>query len=153
MRLSYRIVGYGAGRTVVDQAEQMHRMLHQIQMLGRTSGMNGAWQPPTDVYEIEDALVVRVELAGVREDDIDITLFADHLTITAVRHSPDAPDAAYHMAGILYGEFRLAIPVVAHLERDKVEATHENGLLTIILPKTAEQIEPRTIQPTAVTSA
>ncbi len=152
MRLRYRIVSVDAGRTVLDQVQHMqHMMNHQIGMLGRvTPGSTGAWQPPTDVYETDDVLVVRVELAGVREEDIDITLFADHLTITAVRHNNDAPSAAYRMAGILYGEFRLAVPVVTNIKRDDVEATHENGLLTITLPKSVEHITPKSIQPSAI---
>lgn len=148
MRLNYRIVSYGAGRDIIDHVQQVHQMIHQMQIMGRRApGASAAWQPTTDVYETDEALVVRVELAGVREGDIDITLFADHLAITATRHRDDAPSAAYYMANILYGEFRLAVPIVGTIQRDNVEATHDDGMLTVMLPKSVEQrIEPRTIQ-------
>lgn len=146
MKLHYRYVSYGAGPHVIEQMQQMHQLMHH--MLARaTPGAGGAWQPPTDVYETEDTLMVRVELAGVREEDIEITLFADHLEIAGARHNTALPNAAYHLAGILYGAFRVQVPVTAPLRRDDVEASFENGLLAVVLPKGTERAEPTSIQP------
>lgn len=153
MRVHYRYVSYGGGRHLIEQMQQMHQLMHQM-MARATPGASGAWQPPTDVYESEDALVVQVELAGVREEDIDVTLYADHLAITGVRQSKVPPGtAAYHLAGILYGEFRVELPVIIDIDRDEVEAAFENGLLTIVLPKVTRR-EPASIaiQPPVVSS-
>ena len=135
MKLRYRYVSYGVGRDRIDQMQQMHQLMQQL--LGRAATRaGGSWQPATDVYETDDALVVQVELAGVREDDIDITLFADHLTIAGTRQNrAAAATAAYHLAGILYGSFTVAIPVMTNVDRDGVEASFEDGLLTVTLPK------------------
>lgn len=147
MKLHYRYVSYGAGPSVVEQMQQMHQLMHH--MLARaTPGTSGAWQPPTDVYETAEAFVVRVELAGVREEDIEITLFADYLEVSGSRRNTGSPDAAYHLAGILYGAFRLQVAVPSTLRRDDVEAGFDNGLLTVTLPKAVELAEPTTIQPT-----
>jgi HSP20 family protein len=143
VKVQYRYVSYGAGRDTVEQMQQVHHLLHR--MLARvTPGTAGTWQPSADIYETADALVVQIELAGVREDDITMTLFADHLEVAGTRRNSAAPGAGYHLAGILYGDFRLAIPVIAHLRREAVEATYENGLLTVVLPKAVEVIS---IQP------
>jgi HSP20 family protein len=167
-------VSQGAGSSVIERMQHMHQLMHQL-MARAAPGPTGAWQPPTDVYETAEALIVQVELAGVHEDDIDVTLFADYLSVTGTRHHQapapplrsEAPDStvadaaratsaastpvAYHVAGILYGPFNLALAIPVNVQRDNVEASFENGLLTIILPKastpatpTAINIQPRT---------
>lgn len=146
MTVRLRYVSYGTSRQALDQMQQLHELIHRM-VARTTAGSTGAWQPPTDVYEREDAIVVQVELAGVREEDIDITLFADHLTIEGTRHNPArAAGAAYYIAGILYGAFRLNIPLVMHVERNEVEANYENGLLTVVLPKSASRPEASVIR-------
>src|SRR5437867_2071542 len=115
MRLRYRYVSHGASPHMIEQIQQMHQFMHQL-MARATPGIAGAWQPPTDVYETEDALVVQAELAGVREEDIDIALFADYLAISGRRRTPvPRGTAAYHLAAILYGEFRLEVAVLANI--------------------------------------
>ena len=136
MRLRFRYVSYGVGPGTIDHMQHMHQLMHQ--MIVRATPGAGAWQPPTDVYESEEAVVVQVELAGVKEDDVEMTLFADHLAVSGVRHPRVPPgSAAYHLAGILYGEFRVEVPVAARVVRDEVEASFEDGLLTVVLPKAA----------------
>jgi HSP20 family molecular chaperone IbpA len=66
MRLRYRYVSQGVGRNMIEHMQQMHQLMHQL-MARATPGIAGNWQPPTDVYETEESLVVQAELAGVRE--------------------------------------------------------------------------------------
>ncbi len=134
MKLRYRYVSYGVGRDRIDQMQQMHQLMHQLVARAATRA-GSAWQPAIDVYETEDAVVAQVELAGVREEDIDITLFVDHLTIAGTRQNRTAATAAYHLAGILYGSFTVTVPVMTGVDRDGVEASFEDGLLTVVLPK------------------
>ncbi len=145
MRLRFRYVSYGGGPAVIDQMQHMHELMHH--MIARSTPSGGAWQPPTDVYENEGAVVVRTELAGVKEEDIEITLFADHLSITGTRHNrvPDGA-AAYYLAGILYGAFRLDVPLVAAVNREEIEASYVDGLLTVVLPKATRQEQPTTVR-------
>jgi HSP20 family protein len=146
MRLHIRYVAYGAGPTVTDQMQRMHQLMHQM-MARAAPTPAGAWQPPTDVYESDDAIVVQTELAGVKEEDIEITLFADRLSISGVRLSRVPPGtAAYHLAGILYGEFRVEAPVLASVARDDVQASYEDGLLTVVLPKASRITEPTPVR-------
>ena len=145
MRLRYRYVSHGTGPHMLEHIQQMHQLMHQL-MARATPGIAGIWQPPTDVYETEEALVVQAELAGVREEDIDIALFSDYLAISGRRRNSVPPGtAAYHLAGILYGEFRLEVAVIANIRRDDVEASYDNGMLTVVLPKATGRIEPSAI--------
>lgn len=152
MKLRYRYVSYGAGRDRIEQIQEMHQLMHQMLARATTRG-SGSWQPPTDVYETGDAIVVQVELAGTREEDIDITLFADHLTIAGTRQNRAAEAAtAYYLAGILYGAFTVTVPVTANVDRDGVEAAFDNGLLIVTLPKTTGP-KPSTISIGTTTAA
>ena len=153
MRVQYRYVSHGAGRQMIEQMQQMHQLMHQL-IARAAPGTAGVWQPPTDVYESENALVVQVELAGVRDEDIDITLYADHLAISGTRQSKMPPGTtAYHLAGIMYGAFRIELPMIVNVDREQVEASFENGLLTVVLPKAASrQPSAVSIQPPVVSS-
>lgn len=93
------------------------------------------WTPPTDVFETADEYVVRVEIAGMREDDFDVTYQNGILTIRGVRPEPPAPSRTYHHVQIRYGEFFTAVRFQDAIDEDRIEAEYENGFLTVRLPK------------------
>jgi len=92
------------------------------------------WRPPTDVYETDDAVVVRVEIAGMREEDITIELVGRSLSIHGVR--PDiSTRRAYHQMEIRFGEFSLEMELPVPVATQQVAAAYENGFLIVTLPK------------------
>ncbi len=92
------------------------------------------WEPPTDVYENEDGLVVQVELAGVSERDVQITLSERMLVVSGVRRDPESKQA-YHQMEIRYGEFRTEVYLPWVVDADQVDAEYEDGFLRILLPR------------------
>jgi HSP20 family protein len=105
-----------------------------------------AWAPALDIAERKDAYLVTVELPGVKLDDLQITLEDGLLTIQGERHfTDDASDQNFHRVERRYGAFRRAITLPAHVEADEVEATIEDGVLRILVPK-AEEAKPKRIQ-------
>ena len=92
------------------------------------------WQPPTDVFETDDAMVVRVEVAGMREADFNVTLRDHLLLISGVRTDP-SPKVAYHQLEIRYGEFRTDVPLHWLVDEEGVTATYQDGFLLVRLPK------------------
>jgi HSP20 family protein len=94
-----------------------------------------AWRPPTDVYETPDEIIVVIELAGVDEEDMTVTLFSDLLVVEGRREQPVAEMSACHQLGIKYGDFRSEIAMHVPVDNDKVKADYKNGLLKIILQK------------------
>ena len=93
-----------------------------------------AWRPLTDVYEVEDALVVRVEIAGMKDTDFSISLHGRQLLIVGVRS--DMPERrAYFQMEILFGEFAIEFELPAAVEENHVEAFYRDGFLKVILPK------------------
>ncbi|NLV74481.1 MAG: Hsp20/alpha crystallin family protein [Chloroflexi bacterium] len=96
------------------------------------------WHPPTDVYETDDAIVIKVEVAGMTTEDFSI-IYADRvLTISGCRR--DITDKIiYQNMEIPYGEFRTEVRVNWPLEERDIEALYENGFLYVRLPKGARE--------------
>ena len=80
------------------------------------------WQPPTDVYETEDHIVVKVEVAGMRAQDFEISLNARRLTIGGVRHDLSTK-LGYQQMEIQYGSFEAHVHLPKPVEEDDIEAT------------------------------
>jgi HSP20 family protein len=93
----------------------------------------GAWQPPTDVYENDDGIVVRIEVAGMRSEDFSISLAGRRLVVAGVRMDP-APKRTYHQMEIRFGEFRAQVYLPWAVEPEDVEASYEDGFLQVRLP-------------------
>jgi HSP20 family molecular chaperone IbpA len=94
------------------------------------------WRPPADLYETPTSLEIRVDLPGVPEDRLDVTLYDDGLVIGGERPCPrQAGEVVYHYMEIPYGAFRLEVPVPAEVDPDRIAARYEGGFLQVTLPK------------------
>ncbi len=92
-----------------------------------------AWRPPTDVYETDSAIIIRVEVAGMRESDFTISLVERNLTIRGIRQDT-SERRAYHQLEIAFGEFNSEVELPYTIISDKVEAVYRDGFLRITLP-------------------
>jgi len=99
-----------------------------------------AWRPPTDVYETDDCVVVKVEIAGMEDADLRISLDGKQLIISGMRRD-SASKLGYQQMEILYGHFETDVHLARAIEEDKIEATYQNGFLVVRLPK----VKPRTV--------
>ncbi|WP_295315845.1 Hsp20/alpha crystallin family protein [Roseobacter sp.] len=105
---------------------------------GRNDGV-GMIGPSTDVTETEKSVDVSIELPGMTEKDIDISLTSDSMTIRGekkIEHKDERKGV--YMSERSYGSFYRTVPLPAGVDTDKAEATFKNGVLTVSLPKTAE---------------
>ncbi len=93
-----------------------------------------AWRPPTDLCEMEDALVAYIEVAGMKDGCLSVSISDRVLTVVGTReHS--GPRGAYHQMEIRYGEFRTQVSLPAAVDAEKVEASYADGFLTVVMPK------------------
>lgn len=99
----------------------------------RTISRPHAWRPPTDVYETEDGIIIRVEVAGMRESDFTISLVERNLTIRGIRQDT-AERRAYHQMEVAFGEFSTEVELPYTIISDKVEVIYRDGFLRITLP-------------------
>jgi len=118
--------------------------LHAQQVSGRAT--TTAWAPALDISERKDAYLVTVELPGVEADDLEITLEDGLLTIQGERHFAHNSSAQqFHRVERRYGAFRRSITLPAQVQAEQIEASFENGVLQIMVPK-MEEAKPKRIQ-------
>lgn len=112
----------------------------------RVSGENGSriYRLPVDVYETADEFVVEAVVPGVPVDQIEIEFDQGTLTITGEIPIREADSATYHLRERWHGRFRRALSLPGAIDADAVEATVENGVLSVYLPK-VEEAKPRQI--------
>lgn len=116
---------------------QMDRMLHLLFPSERRARPR-VWHPPTDVYETEDAIIVKIEIAGMNPDDIHITFVDRILTISGTRQDMDVK-SSYHRLEIHYGEFLSQVYLGGTYHADCIEAKYTNGLLYVTIPKARQE--------------
>ena len=95
---------------------------------------SNVWHPPTDVYETETSVVVKVEAAGMRDDDLEVIVQDDLLLIKGAR-SDSSERRAYHQMEIPFGKFSISIKLPANVRTEGADAEYKDGFLTISLPK------------------
>ena len=95
------------------------------------------WEPAVDVYETKDNIVVIVELAGVKESDIRLTVNRDVFTIEGVRSKAweSSEKRAYHRMEIAGGPFRKSITLPVAIDTKSIKASYEEGVVVAFLPK------------------
>jgi len=105
-------------------------ILHAVSWQVRARG----WSPPTDLYETEFSFNVRVEIAGMRDQDFEISMENNILFITGSR--PDQSERrAYHQMEIRFGKFDIAIGIPSEVNVEEATAEYKNGFLSVVLPK------------------
>ena len=111
------------------------RRLHGEWVLG---AQKRTFRPPFDVYETDQQIVIKVEIAGMQEEYFDISLDGHVLSISGVRH--DTPGKlAYQRMEINYGEFRLDIRLPHVVKEEQVEANYDRGFLLVAVPRQPQQ--------------
>lgn len=93
------------------------------------------WEPNTDVYTTDDGLVIKVELAGMRSDNLEITVEGTHLRISG--HRPDscrAANCSFRVMEITYGPFERVLELDPCYDLSRAKAAYLNGFLRIDVP-------------------
>jgi HSP20 family protein len=142
-------------RSAQDEMAQVAQMGQMSPMLAHALGLHAqqqgsatatAWAPALDISERKDAYLVTVELPGVQADDLDITMEDGLLTIQGERHfAHDSSEQQFHRVERRYGAFRRSITLPAQVQAEQIEASFDNGVLQIVVPK-AEEAKPKRIQ-------
>ena len=112
-----------------------------------TRDMWNAWEPftieqslmpHTDMYEDKNELVMKTELPGIDQKDLDITLEGDRLTIKAEKREEVVEDATHHTRERYYGQYFRSVTLPYPVKEGKIRATFDSGVLELRLPKAEE---------------
>jgi HSP20 family protein len=99
-----------------------------------------------DLYETNDEVVVKAALPGVKPEEVDITITGNTLTIRGEsKQENEVKEENYIRRERRYGSFSRSVTLPGGLKSDKAEATFENGVLTLKVPK-SEEIKPKSIK-------
>ncbi len=106
----------------------------------------GAWTPAMDVYETDKKFVVKAELPGMKEDDIDVSVTGDTLIIKGEKQAEsEINEDNYYSIERTYGSFSRSIVLPSTENPEKIEAKYEDGVLEVSLPKFAE-VKPKKVK-------
>ena len=92
-----------------------------------------SWSPPTDIYETQGKLVIKIEIAGMKQSDITINIENKVLSISGTRKEI-VESRSYHQIEIRFGDFRSAIELPDGLDLENTSADYEDGFLSISIP-------------------
>jgi HSP20 family protein len=126
-------------RDLLSVRDEMNRVLNEV--FGRSANdesawFSGAWAPPVDIYETDDALVMKAELPGFSKDDINIELKENTLVIRGERKREDeVKEGNYHRMERVYGAFQRSFLLPTTVDQNKVNASYKDGILELRLGK------------------
>lgn len=102
--------------------------------------------PSVDIYENDNDFSIKASVPGVKQEDLDISIVGDTLTIKGeVKAEEEEQGKNYYRQECRYGTFARSLTLPAELNTDKAEASMENGMLTLTIPK-MEKAKPKAIK-------
>ncbi len=134
-------------RDLVSLRDAMDRLFEDSFVRPGPWALNGATVAvPVDLWETGDAYHLRADVPGIKPDDLEINVTNDTVTISGeVKGSTDVTDEGWLRQERRSGKFARSFTLPVQIESSKVDATFENGVLHLALPK-AESVRPKTIK-------
>jgi HSP20 family protein len=131
---------------IVDMRDALDRLFDED--FPRLS-LNGWWgratAPAMDIYQTDDAVIVKTGLPGMKPEDVQVSVANGVLTIRGeVKEEKEEKEKTYHLRERRYGSFTRSVALPNNVNPDKSEAEFEDGVLTLTLPK-AEEAKAKTI--------
>ena len=148
--LSNRFEPFGSSAFLPDLRREIDRLFEDA-WTGSTGFRAGSWVPPVEVTESDDDIRCTLELPGLAPEDISITVENNVLTIEGEKklERDDSRNGTvrrgeYRIVERRYGHFSRSFALPRQVDADNVAARYEHGVLTVVLPKSAEA-KPRRI--------
>ena len=124
-------------RDILSLQERMNRLFEESLLRGRelSTGPPAAWTPAVDVYETGEAFVMLVELPGVSEDDVEVTVEGDEVRLRGQRQLPGPRPESFERIERSYGPFARSFRFEQEVDPDRVTADFTDGLLRLEVRK------------------
>ena len=135
--------------TIFRLQDDIARALNPRNAQPRENVSSRVWSPSVDVFEDNDCIIIRADLPGVNQEDIDIEMNGDTLTIKGERKFDDEERKdGYVRLERQYGAFQRSFTIGVPVDIDAVKASYRNGILELTLPK-VEVSRPKKVQVSA----
>ena len=142
------IVRWEPYRDLVSAQRDFDRLFREAfsPMHGETEVSTRSWAPPVDIYETEDAIVLKAELPGIDPKDVEVRVEDNNLYLKGERkYEKEVNEQNYHRVERSYGTFARSFSLPNSISADKVKAEFRDGMLTLTMPK-REEAKPKTIK-------
>ena len=133
-------------RDLMAMQDRMTRLIDEtFSRIWKEDMAQGVWSPPVDILERGDEVVVKVDLPGVTQNEIDIRVEEGTLTIQGERKFvKESPEENYVQIERPYGTFRRTFSIPRTIDQESIKASYKDGVLRIILPR-KQEIQPKQI--------
>ncbi len=113
---------------------------HRVRRALRGS-RKSVWQPPTDVYETDDEIVIKMSVPGVQTDDVRAVCNGEVITVSGVRRGPDPGKVrAYHQMEMRNGYFERSIAIHRPFDPAEAHGEYREGFLYVFVPKAPKSV-------------
>ena len=124
-------------RELDELQRRFEDFLPSLPALRRFPFDNGEWIPAIDMYEKDNKYMIKTELPGMKEEDVDVSVVGDRLIIKGEKKAEsEVNEDDYYRSERAYGSFFRSIDIPGDADPDKVEANYEDGVLEVTMPKT-----------------
>ena len=134
-----------------DPFQEMLNLRRTVDRLFDNTSADHEWAQPSmwglavDMVENKDDFVLKASIPGINPDDLDISYADDTLTIKGeIKEDTESKEDQYHLRERRYGSFMRSIVLPTKIMGDAIEASYQNGVVTLRLPK-AEEVKPKRI--------
>ena len=142
------IIRWDPFRDIITLREKMNRLFEDAVMArGEEKDMiSSTWTPSVDIYETENSLILTAEIPGVDENNIEIKIEDNTLSLKGERlFEKETTEENYHRIERSYGSFYRSFTIPRSVDQEKIRAEHDNGVLRITMPKKPES-KPKTVK-------
>lgn len=139
------LIRWNPAREMLDLRREFDRLFASALDLPQFGSTATTWGLALDVVEQDDDYIVKASIPGIDPDDIEVTLTDNTLTIRGeFKEDEEVKEEQYRLRERRYGSFARSVTLPTAVDRDSIEATYENGVLTLSVPK-AEEVKPKHI--------
>ncbi len=138
---------WSSARDIGEVQSEMNRLFDSFFGRPAQSGVSErVWAPVADMYETKDELVIKLDLPGMDEKDIQVSITGELLSVKGQRlETQEVKQESYFRAERWTGRFERIFQLPIPVQADKVRATYREGVLTVTLPK-VEAVKPKDIK-------
>lgn len=125
-------------RELLSLQERMNRLFDQTFSRSSRTGeiTGGTWSPAVDLYESQDSLILKAELPGVDQSDIELRVDGNRVSLRGERRLKEAvTQEHFHRMERAFGPFSRSFTLPTPVDAESVKAEFKNGILMVILPR------------------
>ncbi len=139
MLINENIINYKADA----MQNKLEKLFSEFFAFNKNISINSStpWQPPTDVYETPNEVVVKMSISGTESEDINIAFLDGILTISGYRTDTSLHEkTCFYQVEIRYGHFERNLAIPIPIDTDNIRAAYKDGFLQVVLPKAKQQV-------------